>query len=238
MVDDDAEQQALMRAILEPLGFSMLSARDGPTCLALIEDVAPDLFVLDISMPGHERLGPSPGCCAGRGPRHADPHDVGQSRGNCRRPWRNRTGASRVAAEPRPRRTTAPPPHDAVLPKPFDLARLLDLIEALLALTWIQGTEPAGDRDVKPRGVTDPAPGAVAELLRLGAIGYVRGIEAKLAELAADPDQAALVATLRRHIERFDFDAYTAVLDIVAGRAGRSAGEGRLAVASEADPKP
>ena len=52
---------------------------------------------------------------------------------------RSRTDVSRVEAGLRPRRTTAAPPHDAVLPKPFDLARLLDLIEALLALTWIEG---------------------------------------------------------------------------------------------------
>ena len=236
VVDDDAEQQALMRAILEPLGFSMLSARDGPTCLALIEDVAPDLFILDISMPGlsgwdlarmlRSRGLDTPILMMSANLGELSPA-VTQSDG--REPRGD--GASAAAYDDAP-------PHDAVLPKPFDLARLLDLIEALLALTWVQGSEPAGKRDVKPITATDPAPGAVAELLRLGAIGYVRGIEAKLAELAADPDQAALVATLRRHIERFDFDAYAAVLDTVAGRATPSAGNGRLVATSQADPTP
>ena len=91
---------------------------------------------------------------------------------------------------------------------------------------------------MKPRNVTDPAPGTVAELLRLGAIGYVRGIEAKLSELATDPDHAALAATLRRHIERFDFDAYAAVLEAAVPRAEAGPDGGRLAVASRADRAP
>ena len=236
VVDDDAEQQALLRAILEPLGFSMLSARDGPTCLALIEDVAPDLFILDIAMPDMSgwdlaRL------LRGRGldtPILMMSANLGEL---------SPAVTEADGREPRQSGASTPqddggPPHDAVLPKPFDLARLLDLIEALLAVTWIQGIEAAGDREVQPRTAIDPAPGAIAELQRLGAIGYVRGIEAKLSELAADPDQAALAATLRRHIERFDFDAYSAVLDAVAGRAVRDAGAADLAVASRADPDP
>ena len=207
-----------MRAILEPVGFSMLSARDGPTCLALIEDVAPDLFILDISMPGMSGWDLAR-MLRGRGldtPILMMSANLGEL---------SPAVTEADGREPRQSGASAPqddsaPPHDAVLPKPFDLTRLLDLIEALLAVTWIQGGEPAAEHEVKPRPATDPAPGAVAELLRLGAIGYVRGIEAKLSELAADPDQAALVATLRRHIERFDFDAYAAVLDAVAGRAG------------------
>ncbi len=214
----------------------MLSARDGPTCLALIEDVAPDLFILDISMPGmsgwdlarmlRSRGLDTPILMMSANLGELSPA-VTQSDG--REPRGD--GASAAAYDDAP-------PHDAVLPKPFDLARLLDLIEALLALTWIEGSELPGERDVKPRIATDPAPEAVAELLRLGAIGYVRGIEAKLAELAADPDQVALVATLRRHIARFDFDAYAAVLDTVAGRAARGVGDERLAVVSQEDPNP
>ena len=125
-----------------------------------------------------------------------------------------------------------------MLPKPFDLARLLDLIEALLAVTWIEGGGSVAGHSAMPRIAADPAPGAVAELLRLGAIGYVRGIEAKLAELAAEPDQAALAATLRHHIERFDFDSYTAVLEAVALRAAPHAADEPLAMVLPADPDP
>ena len=52
VVDDDQDHQSLMRALLEPLGFSVLTARDAATCLAMADDIAPDLFLIDISMPG------------------------------------------------------------------------------------------------------------------------------------------------------------------------------------------
>ena len=52
VVDDDQDHQTLMQALLDPLGFSVLTARDAATCLAMIDDVRPDLFFLDIAMPG------------------------------------------------------------------------------------------------------------------------------------------------------------------------------------------
>ena len=41
-----------MRDILEPLGLVVLEAGDGPACLDLAAAHPPDLFLLDISMPG------------------------------------------------------------------------------------------------------------------------------------------------------------------------------------------
>jgi hypothetical protein len=41
----------------------------------------------------------------------------------------------------------------------------------------------------------------------------VRGIEAKLAELAADPANEPFVALLRRRLTAFDFDGYARVLE-------------------------
>jgi len=42
----------LLREILTPLGFVLLSAPDGPTCLSLAQHCRPDLFLLDVSMSG------------------------------------------------------------------------------------------------------------------------------------------------------------------------------------------
>ncbi|OWK24425.1 hypothetical protein AJ87_22290 [Rhizobium yanglingense] len=42
----------MMREILVPLDFVMLTAGNGPDCLTLIEGIQPDLFLVDISMPG------------------------------------------------------------------------------------------------------------------------------------------------------------------------------------------
>ena len=51
VTDDDPTQRDLLREVLSPLGFILLSAPDGPGCLALAQHCRPDLFLLDISMP-------------------------------------------------------------------------------------------------------------------------------------------------------------------------------------------
>src|SRR6201985_143396 len=52
IADDDPVQRDLLREVLTPLGFILLSAPDGPGCLALAQHCRPDLFLLDISIPG------------------------------------------------------------------------------------------------------------------------------------------------------------------------------------------
>jgi CheY-like chemotaxis protein len=52
VVDDDINQRRLLVDTLSPLGFNVLTAADGASCLSLLEDCSPSLFILDISMPG------------------------------------------------------------------------------------------------------------------------------------------------------------------------------------------
>ena len=106
--------------------------------------------------------------------------------------------------------------HDAVLPKPFDLARLLDLLGSLLALDWIEGKPAAASTPPVGAPASGVSPSDLAELRRLGAIGYVRGIEAKLAALADDPARTGLVSALRERIGCFDLDGYAALIDAAA----------------------
>ena len=198
VVDDDPEQPVLLRAILEPLGFAVLSARDGPTCLSLLADVQPDLFVLDVSMPGMNGWTLAQTLRA----RGLDAPILMMS-------------ANLGEGTPRPA-ASGEADHDAVLPKPFDLATLIDLVGSLLLLDWIEGPPkpPSGASPVLDRCEPDPAD--AAELKRLASIGYVRGLEAKLAALGEDPGQAPLVAALRERVARFDFDGVAAVLDEAA----------------------
>ena len=191
VVDDDPEQQALMRAVLEPLDFSVLTARDGSVALALIADVAPDLFVLDVAMPGMD------GWTLARALRAGG------------RPARILMMSANLA-ELAPAPDGNGPAHDAVLSKPFDLARFLETVGQLLDLEWAEAEEQAPSA---PVAAAPPSLEDAAELRRLCAIGYVRGIEAKLAELAADPARAGLAASLRERVARFDFDGFTDLLD-------------------------
>src|SRR2546423_13473985 len=52
ITDDDPTQRDLLREVLAPLGFILLSAPDGTACLALAQHCRPDLFLLDITMAG------------------------------------------------------------------------------------------------------------------------------------------------------------------------------------------
>ena len=52
LVDDENGMLDLVGLILQRQGFSVLKARDAFTALALLESSTPDLFVLDVMMPG------------------------------------------------------------------------------------------------------------------------------------------------------------------------------------------
>ncbi len=193
IVDDDQTHRELMREILWPLGFIVLTAEGGPACLSLVAQVKPDLFILDISMPGMS------GWDLARALRAAG-HD--------------RAAILMLSANigERPPAAEEESAHDEMLPKPFDLKRLLDRIRALLDLEWIDEelaspAAPAAGPSVKPGAAH------LAELLHLGRIGYVRGIEAKLAALEAEPQAKAFVEEMRTHVRNFDLRRYLSVLE-------------------------
>ncbi|PSL16654.1 signal transduction histidine kinase [Marinobacterium halophilum] len=56
IVDDDPVLRGLLSDLLMPLGFRILEARDAQACLELVAQTQPDLFLLDISMPGMDGL--------------------------------------------------------------------------------------------------------------------------------------------------------------------------------------
>src|SRR5579862_3787955 len=52
IADDDPAHRHLVEELLAPLGFVVFGAPDGPSCLAFTSQCKPDLFLLDVSMPG------------------------------------------------------------------------------------------------------------------------------------------------------------------------------------------
>jgi CheY-like chemotaxis protein len=52
VVDDNSDNVEILRAFLESRGFTVAEARDGRTALARMEEVRPDLVLLDVMMPG------------------------------------------------------------------------------------------------------------------------------------------------------------------------------------------
>ncbi|MNL75449.1 hypothetical protein D3C87_2012570 [compost metagenome] len=60
--------------------------------------------------------------------------------------------------------------------------------------------------------MTLPGRQHVEELIRLGEIGYVRGIEAKLTEIALEPEHQLFVEAARAYVQAFDLSGYDAFL--------------------------
>lgn len=183
VVDDNEDHRELMREVLAPLDFVVLTAAGGPECLTLIEGVKADLFLVDISMPGMngwqlvEKL-----------------RDAGQKAPILML-------SANVGDAPAP----GGEGHDDAITKPVDITRLRDKLARFLGLDWIYADDP---RLLLPATLPDkpvsPGPGHIEELISLCDIGYVRGIEAKLAELGGLGNNTAFVDGARAHLQAFD----------------------------------
>lgn len=183
VVDDNEDHRELMREVLAPLDFVVLTAAGGPECLTLVEGVKADLFLVDISMPGMngwqlvEKL-----------------RDAGQKAPILML-------SANVGDAPAP----GGEGHDDAITKPVDITWLRDKLARFLGLDWIYADDP---RLLLPATLPDkpvsPGLGHIEELISLCDIGYVRGIEAKLAELGGLGNNTAFVDAARAHVQAFD----------------------------------
>ena len=193
VADDDADQRNLMREALEPIGFSVVAAPDGATALTIADECPPDLVLLDISMPGMS------GWEVARRLRAA---------GQTAPILMMSASIGDAASQP-----VEPPEHDGAIAKPVNFETLLGRIETLLRLSFL--TEPRGEGPVlaSPAAPSRPAARHIEELMRLGEIGFVSGIEAKLAELeTAELGAGPFVTAARERVRAFDLRGYMALL--------------------------
>ncbi|WP_298983687.1 ATP-binding protein [uncultured Roseibium sp.] len=192
VIDDNPDHRALVSDILKPIGFTVLEGEDAKSCLGEIVEHKPDLYLVDILMPGMN----------------------GWELAEALRDRNVMAPIIMLSANigDQALRPDGPSHHDATLAKPFDIGQLFDLLQKHLSLSW---TETPNLENRGPAPVTKfRSPGAdqVADLMSLAEIGYVEGIEAKLSELAEMPEYRPLTETLQGHLTRFDFKAYKDVL--------------------------
>ena len=189
VVDDNEDHRDLMREVLAPMDFVVLTAASGPDCLTLIEGVVPDLFLVDISMPGMtgwqlvDRL-----------------RDGGQTAPILMVSANLGDGAVAGAESSG---------HNDALSKPVDLRRLADKLAVHLSLIWVYDDEQQATVAPPARApARSPGKHHVEDLLRLGEIGYVRGIEAKLADLATSEEHRPFAEELGTYVKAFDIAGY------------------------------
>lgn len=197
VVDDDAAQLALVCKLLEAKGFDVLSATSGETALALTARQAPDLAMLDITMPGlsgwetaealRQRFGP-------------DLRIVMLS-------------ANAGEAQDRAGHEA---PHDMFLVKPVAMDAVIDCVGRQLGLRWEMEPRPSvsGASPLKATPLPVAAQGHLDRLRELLSIGHVRGMEAEIKLLAETaPEARALTSKLLDCLDSFDLAALSAELE-------------------------
>jgi hypothetical protein len=104
--------------------------------------------------------------------------------------------------------------HNDTIAKPVDLRRLSDKLAMHLGLTWLYEEVAGQDKEpMNPPPMKSPGDAHIQDLLRLGEIGYVRGIESKLAELSGAPEYRPFTEAAGAYIKAFDLSGYMTFLN-------------------------
>ncbi|MBV8753864.1 MAG: response regulator [Hyphomicrobiales bacterium] len=197
-VDDNEVQCGLVRDLLGPLGFDVLSATTGAEGLAIAAQRNPNLVLLDIAMPDM---------------------DGWQVARRLRESSRERAAIVMLSANPidPSRLSDTERLHDDYLIKPVDLRQLLKTVHALLNIEWVYAPEcDASPLPAEAAASSTPPDHEIEELIGLGQIGHIRGIQDKLAAIEiGSPEHAAFVAQMRTLIGAFDLKRYLAALEAV-----------------------
>jgi CheY-like chemotaxis protein len=189
--DDDLGHLDLLSELLIPLGFDLETAQNGTICLERAATNPPDLALLDLSMPdmnGWE--------VARRLREDTQPIPV-----------------IIVSANADEQMQAHSFDNTAFVTKPIEVNHLLASIRDALGLDWIYDEETTA-KATEPARMTQIPMQHLNDLHRLGKIGYVRGIEAKLDEVAGfGPEHAPIIGELRALVRNFELKQYMARLE-------------------------
>ncbi|MBC57766.1 MAG: hybrid sensor histidine kinase/response regulator [Confluentimicrobium sp.] len=190
VVDDDLNHLSLVEHWLQPLGFLVLVASNTEIALEMLGDISPDIFILDIDMPGRDGWDLAT---------HLRSHDHRAT------PIIMISGHALEGRKPGPETAL----YDAFIAKPYNLDDLFLRISTLLKLELISeddGDEPAAARAPLPRA-------EIGNLIELSEIGHASAIRVRLAELeAAGTISDAALGRLRAKLSVFDMAGLTQTL--------------------------
>lgn len=202
VVDDDPSHRGLLSEILQPLGFVLLEASSAFECLEMLADASPDLFLLDISMPGMtgwELL------------RTLRKQGINEPVIMVSADAEDRHSALAQGAADVGMRTNA----DYVI-KPIRDQVLLNKIAAVLNLEWFYSSDQKVAAGTAITG-SDEAncsefdPAYMRELLSMAELGYVGGMEKIVNQLEQEYGDSDCLRLLRGHLSNFRFAAVVAV---------------------------
>ena len=168
VIDDDPIHRGLMAELLPPLGFTLFESPDALDCLQVVKTVTPDLFLIDVSMPGMDGLALTTRLRA-----------LG---------FQQPVIMISADAQERHSNIKSGDDHNAYLVKPINLQQLLEKIGGLLSLTWIHKTQDDDHAEAMAKiPLTDLTALAnhelARELIACAELGYKRGVQNKLDEM-------------------------------------------------------
>lgn len=185
VIDDSQEDSLLLVEFLLSVGFSAYRAEDGKTGLAIAQTQVPDLIITDLAMP----------------------HITGVELIQQLRRIPNLATVPVVVVSAnvfeRDRSQSLEAGANEFLPKPIDLKRLLDVLQAMLNIEWLYelpGVDPiipeiSVDSSYLPIQI---APATLSKLYHLAMMGNVQGIENALQEITVtDEPSRSFVARLQ-----------------------------------------
>jgi CheY-like chemotaxis protein len=164
VVDDIAENRALVRDLLTPLGFAVSEASNGREGVEVAQRLRPDLIVMDVAMPELD------GQAATRLLRQSGP---------CREVPIIAVSASVSTSDSEQCLAAG---MNAFLPKPLDADKLLDRMGRLLGLEWAYR---AAQAPAEASAMLAPPAEEMDVLYRLARLGNMQDIMAQAGRLAS-----------------------------------------------------
>ena len=189
IVDDQASQRIVLSELLAPLGFTLTEADSGTACLAAVAASPPDILLMDIAMPGMDGWEV---CRLLREHGYRDlPIII----------------ISANVFDPIARQSESLYRNDFIA-KPFMMKELLAKLKLHLGIEWIAAPKPELASAQTLRLI--PPRAALAKLVELGDIGYVKGIVALLSYIENKNALFAPFCTkLKTLVERFCLPEYS-----------------------------
>lgn len=169
VVDDEPAHRNLMFDLLAPLGFIVIEAEDAETCIQQHQAYKPDVFLLDVSMPGMNGL-------------------------DCSRVLRDEGISAPIImisadAQEQHQKPTDATTYSAYLVKPVKLNHLQETLSHLMTLEWIYEDTTLslpGHRDTQKKMIDIPHHPGVGELISYAELGYAKAFKNKLRQLESD----------------------------------------------------
>ncbi|MDQ8021316.1 MAG: ATP-binding protein [Moraxellaceae bacterium] len=197
IVDNEQVDRELLASVLSPLGFELDQAASGIECLEVLPRFQPQLIFMDLAMPGIDgwetirriRAGQQAG-------QLSDAHIAIISANAFDKGLENDAGiASR----------------DFIL-KPVRVDELLDWIGHRLQIEWIWAASESPAPIVVPLRTDLPPRAQLEALAEQVNLGYVRGIQRVLDDIATEPAHEAFVTRMRSLVAEFQLDTMNDIL--------------------------